>query len=190
MIRFGRKRHRLMEENPGPPAGPVGGPAPAPAPAPRAAETFSREYVQELRAESSGYRLKAKEQEDARKAAEDAATAATAAAEARITEATTAADQRIIRAELKAVAIKAGIVDLDGLKLVDLAGVKLNEKGEVEGADALIDALKTAKPYLFGTPSSSSISTPPGTVPPANKKASDMTPEEYAAARREATKRR
>jgi len=186
MIRFGRKRHRLMEENPGPPAGPVS----APAPAPREPETFSKDYVRELRAESSGYRLKAKEQEDARKAAEDVAKAATEAADARITEATNVANQRIIRAELKAVAIKAGIVDLDGLKLVDLANVKLNDAGEVEGADALIEGLKTAKPYLFGAPSSSSTSTPPSNTPPSTKKATEMSKEEYDAARRDATRRR
>ncbi|KAF1003125.1 MAG: hypothetical protein GAK28_04926 [Luteibacter sp.] len=191
MIRFGRKRRRLMEgEGGGEGGGGAGGPAAPQNPPSRSNESFSREYVQELRAESSGYRLKAKEQQDAREAAEKRAKEAEDAASARIAEATSAADQRIIRAELKAVAIKAGIVDLDGLKLVDLSKVKLNEQGEVEGADALIEELKTAKPYLFGAAGSSSVSTPPANTPPAQKKASDMTPEEYAAARREAIRRR
>ena len=71
----------------------------------------------------------------------------------------TAADQRIIRAELKAEALKAGMVDLDGLKLADLSKVKLNDAGEVEGADALMTELKKSKPYLFGTPGTTSNTT-------------------------------
>jgi hypothetical protein len=188
MSRF-RKRHRLME-GAGDPAG--GGSAPAPAPAPASApapETFSATYVKELRAESSGYRLKAKELEQQKEAAEAAAKTAQEAADAKIAEATTAAEKRIIRSELKAVAIKAGIVDLDGLKLLDIDAVKLNDQGEVEGAEALIEGLKTSKPYLFGTPGSSSTSTPPGKDPPAAKKASEMTAEEYAEARKVATRR-
>jgi hypothetical protein len=163
--------------------------APAPSPAPPEPETFSKDYVRELRAENKGWRLKASEQEAAARTAAEAAKKAGEEAEARIAEHTSKTDQRIIRAELKAVAIKAGIVDLDGLKLVDLKDVKLNAEGEVEGADALIEALKTAKPYLFGAPGSSSTHTPPDKDPPATKKASEMTSAEYAEARKAAMKR-
>jgi hypothetical protein len=171
------------------------GPAPAPTPAPAAPtppepETFSKDYVRELRAENKGWRLKAQEQEAVAKSAKEAADKAAAEAQTTVAEANSKAEQRIIRAELKALAIKAGIVDLDGLKLVDLASVKLNEQGEVEGADALIEGLKKAKPYLFGTPGSSSTATPPGKDPPAAKKATEMTKEEYEVERRKLTGRR
>lgn len=163
------------------------GSAPAPAPAaPPEPETFSKDYVRELRAENKGWRLKADEHAKRAEAAEAAAKKAAEDAQAAITETTSKAEQRIIRAELKTVATKAGILDLDGLKLVDLSGIKLNDAGEVEGADALIEGLKKAKPYLFGAPASSSTATPPSKDPPPPKKATEMTPEEYAAARRQA----
>jgi hypothetical protein len=161
-------------------------PAPAPAPQP---EVFSKEYVKELRAENSGWRLKHKEASDAKEAAEAAAKAAAVAAEAKVSEVTKSAEQRIIRSELKAHAVKAGIVDLDGLKLVDLSGVKLDENGDVVGADALIESLKKAKPYLFGTPASSTTQAAPSKDAPPAKKATEMSAEEYAAARAAVTKR-
>jgi len=90
----------------------------------------------------------------------------------------------VIRAELKAAALKAGMVDLDGLKLADLSNVKLNDAGEVEGADTLMEELKKSKPYLFGsTQNSSNPGTPPNPKPPTAKKATEMTPAEYAAER-------
>jgi len=185
-MRF-KRRFRLMESEGG---GSGGGSAPAPAPvAPPEPEVFSATYVKELRAESSGYRLKAKEAQQRADAAEAKAKDAETAAANSVTEATTKAEQRIIRAELKAVAIKAGIVDLDGLKLVDLSTVKLDANGEVEGADALIETLKTSKPYLFGAPNSSSTATPPATPTASKKSAKDMTPEEYAAERKAMTRR-
>lgn len=156
-------------------------------PAPQTAtqpEVFSKEYVKELRAENSGWRLKHKEASDARDAAEAAAKTASEAADNKISEAAKAAEQRIIRAELKAHASKAGIVDLDGLKLVDLSTVKLDDNGEVVGADALIESLKKAKPYLFGAPGSSSTHPTPSKDVPAPKKATEMSDEEYAASKK------
>jgi len=38
-------------------------------------------------------------------------------------------DRRLILAEMKAEAIRAGMIDLDGLKLLDLSEMRLNEKG-------------------------------------------------------------
>lgn len=158
-------------------------PAPAPTPGP---ETFSKDYVHELREENKGWRLKAQEKEQAAKAAEDAAAKAAAEAAEKVAQAETAANQRIIRAELKAAALKAGMVDLDGLKLADLSGVKLNDAGEVEGADKLMEDLKKAKPYLFGTQQhSSNPGNPPNPNPPAAKKAMEMSDAEYAAARKQ-----
>lgn len=152
---------------------------PNPTPEP---QTFSREYVQELRHESAAQRTARKAADEKVEAAEAAVKKASEEADAKITAATTAANERIIRAELKAEAIKAGMVDLDGLKLADLSTVKLNDKGEVEGADALMTELKKAKPYLFGA--TQNTSNPAGNPPkPGDTKpklATEMTAAEYA----------
>ena len=100
------------------------------------------------------------------------------------------AESRLIRAELKAEAMRAGIVDLDGLKLVDLSAAKLSASGEVEGAGGLIAQLKRDKPWLFGGASSSSPATPPPAQPPRQKRAMEMTDAEYRAARADLLKRR
>lgn len=167
-------------------------PAPSPSPTPRAPEpqTFSAEYVRELREENKGWRLKATEQETAAKEAKALADKAAKDADEKIVAGTKASNDRIIRAELKAVAVKAGMVDLDGLKLADLSTVKLNDAGEVEGAEALMEALKKAKPYLFGAASTSSTSKVPATGDPKAKKATEMTADEYKAAKAEALKKR
>ncbi|GEM_PF-3702525 len=69
-----------------------------------------------------------------------------------------------MRAELKAAAVEAGILDQETLNLVDLS----------QGGDAakLIRDLKTAKPHLFSVVPSAK----PG---PAQKRAIDMTDAEY-----------
>lgn len=166
-----------------------GGGAPAgnpPAANPDDRESFSREYVRELREENKGWRLKAQQLERERDEHKTAAEKAATDAEGKIKEAHTAAEQRVIRAELKAEALKAGMVDLDGLKLADLSKVKINDAGDVEGADALMEELKKAKPYLFsGQQHSSTPTTPPNPKPPTAKKATEMTAEEYEAARRQ-----
>jgi hypothetical protein len=91
--------------------------------------------------------------------------------------------QRLIRAELKAEAIKAGMVDLDGLKLIDPSGLKLTDSGEVEGALETMQRLKAAKPWLFIGASSSSPVQPPPAQPPRQKLATEMSDAEYQAAR-------
>ena len=143
-------------------------------------------YELKLRRENKANREKLREAEA--KLATDIA-AAQAAAEQRIAETQRAANERIIRAELKAAALKAGMVDLDGLKLADLSAVKLTESGDVEGADALMETLKTTKPYLFGTAKTGSTAMPPTNTPPAAKHARDMTAAERAAALAALTKR-
>lgn len=156
-------------------------------------ETFSREYVQELRAENKGLRLKnteltgkidgfEKEKADAvSKAVEEATVKIKADAK---TEASAEADKRVLMAELKGEAVKAGLVDLDQLKLLDVASIKLTADGKIEGADALFTGLKTSKPYLFGVPNTSSNTQQK--TPPANtdaKKVTEMDATEYAAAK-------
>ena len=141
-----------------------------------APESFSREYVQELRQESAHHRVKAAE---AQKAVAEAQRVAA--------EVVRSANERVVRAELKAVALRAGIVDVDALKLADLAQVRLNEAGEVEGAEALIATLKEAKPYLFGgaagAGNSGSTQAAPKPAAQTPVDARKMSAEEYARAR-------
>jgi hypothetical protein len=163
-----------------------GNPAPGAqdTPTPKPPETFSREYVHELRQENAGYRLRASEAEKkANEGAEAAKKAATEAAE-KITATEKAAQLRVIRAEVKAFAVKAGIVDLDGLQLADLSKITINDTGEIVGAEEAIEALRKAKPYLFTKTTASTEKAPKGKES-APKKATDMTPEEYKAAKRE-----
>lgn len=152
-------------------------------------EMFSREYVKELREENKSWRLKAQELESALAEKDKAVEQAQQQADEKVTEASKSAQDRIIRAELKAEALKAGMIDLDGLKLADLSEVTLSDDGNVEGAQEALERLKESKPYLFGEPSKSSSSTKD--VPPKDdakpKRATDMTPEEYQAAKAKIT---
>jgi hypothetical protein len=144
-------------------------------------------YEKKLRADLR----KARDAKTAAERARDEGVAAErTAAEQRITAAQASANERIVRAELKAHAVKAGIVDLDGLRLLDVSGVKLNEAGDVENAEALIASLKTSKPYLFGSTSSSSTAAPPRQSEPSTKTARQMTQEEWRAARAKMLSRR
>jgi hypothetical protein len=99
-------------------------------------------------------------------------------------------DQRVMRAELKAEAVRAGMIDLDGLKLVETDDLKLNDKGEVEGAAMLMSRLKRSKPWLFGTGNSSSSAAPPPSAPPQKKSALEMTDDEWRRARAEILRRK
>ncbi len=151
--------------------------------APTEKEMFSAEYVKELRAENASYRTRASEAKAEKEAAEAKALAAQQSADAKVGEAQKVADQRIIRAELKTAALKAGMVDLDGLKLADLTAIKLDEKGEVVGAEELMKSLKEAKPYLFGAPATTTTTT---TIAPKKEPAKPFdarkaTPEEVSA---------
>jgi hypothetical protein len=168
------------------------GPASASPSASRQAESFSREYVQELREENRSWRLKLQEAEAARQATADLAARAKQESEAAIEVAKHAAieearaqgaelqkalKERLVLAELRNAALKAGMVDLDGLKLADLSSVALDERHEVSGADELVSRLKEAKPYLFARPSpgSSNPEPPPKPGDKTPKMAKDMT---------------
>jgi hypothetical protein len=148
-------------------------------------EHFSREYVKELREENKNWRLKASTLEQESATHKTAAEKAAQESEAKVKAAETAANDRILRSELKAAALKAGMIDLDGLKLADLSKVTLKDDGTVDGADTMLEEMKKSKPYLFGsTQNSSNPSKPPASNPPSAKNAKEMTAEEYAAARK------
>lgn len=189
--RFFANQTRLMDEVPSGAAAAVVAPV-------QGKETFSREYVQELRQENASYRTRAQDAEkraqeaadNAKKAQEEAeaqSAKAKADAEALVADTHSKAEKRVIRAELKAEAIKAGMVDLDGLKLADLTTVKIDENGEVVGATEVMAALKASKPYLFGSVASTTQteSKPPKKGDPKPFNANTATPEELAAKARE-----
>lgn len=56
---------------------------------------------------------------------------------------------RLIRTELKAKAIAAGILDPDDVKAMDLDGVEVDDEGEVIGVDDVIAAYREKKPHWF-----------------------------------------
>jgi hypothetical protein len=160
-------------------------PTPAPISVPPLApvqehQTLSREYVHELREESKQWRQKAQGHETAAQQAKADAEKAKADADKAVAEARSAADARVIRAELKAAAIKAGIIDLDGLKLLDTSEVKLDDQGDVVIPDGFFDNAKRNKPWLFGSTTSQTQS-PPRQEPPRKKTAKDMDDNELRA---------
>ena len=105
------------------------------------------------------------------------------ALEAKLTATEQSAQSRLIRAELKVEAVRAGMIDLDGLKLLDLTNATLNEHDEIDNAAELMSQLRRSKPWLFGGSSSSSLVNAPPPKPPRQKLATEMTDEEYRTAR-------
>lgn len=150
---------RMFNDDPGSTGGNI---TPA---APVKPETFSKEYVHELREENKSWRTKHNEGQTAYAVEKARADAAEVARDAAKAEAQKEADARVMRAELKSVALKHGIVDLKGLALLDLTGLKMNADGELEGADALFEAAKTASPWLFGSKNTGSTNAPPEKKP-------------------------
>lgn len=143
--------------------------------------TFSREYVSELREEAKTWRLKFQERDGQFNEMSKKLTDTEAAHKTALTDADTRANQRVMRAELKAHAVKAGLVDMEALELLDLSSVKFNDKGELEGVDELFEAAKKAKPYLFGSQNTGSTEKKP---PPAENTPKDvrkLTAAEYEA---------
>jgi hypothetical protein len=100
-------------------------------------------------------------------------------------------EARLLHSELKADAIRAGMIDLDGIKLIDTNGLRINERGEVDGGSSLMNELKKSKPWLFSvsSPSSSSASHVPQAQVPRQKAVLEMTDAEYRAAKAALVKR-
>lgn len=112
-------------------------------------------------------------------------------AEAALSRVKVETDARLIRAELKTEAIRAGMVDLDGLKFLDVAEITLTETGEIADAAVLLSKLKRAKPWLFGNAmSSSAAANPPRPEPPRTRHANELSHEEWLAARAALLRRR
>ena len=98
---------------------------------------------------------------------------------------------RLVQAELRTEALRAGMVDLDGVRLIEPGAIRLTEAGALEGGPALMARLRQDKPWLFGRAggSSSSGATPPAAAPAAPRSAMDMGVEEWRAARAELLRR-
>lgn len=102
----------------------------------------------------------------------------------------TAARERLVHAELRVEAVRAGMIDLDGLKLANLAQVSVGEDGEVHGGAALMDRLRGEKPWLFTLTNSSSTASPPPGAVVRQRLATEMSLDEWKFARAELLRRR
>lgn len=116
-------------------------------------------------------------------AEDDALRAHAEALERRLQELEGRRAEQLIDAELRVEAVRAGMVDLDGLKLVDRAGLRLDEAGAVSGAAGVMVALRRDKPWLFGAQSSSRGVPVPPSAPLRTKLATEMSLEEWRQAR-------
>ncbi len=93
------------------------------------------------------------------------------------------------QAELRAEAMRAGIVDIDGLRLLDPEPPG-GGRETMPAASEVIGKLRRDKPWLFGASHSSSSGTAPSAAPVRRRLATDMTLEEWRAARAELLRRR
>lgn len=93
------------------------------------------------------------------------------------------ANQRLILAELKSHAIRAGIIDLDCLRLVDTSALRSDGQGNILGAENTLANLKRDKPWFFTKPSTSHPAPTPTPEPPNARKAKDMSHREWQTAR-------
>ena len=96
---------------------------------------------------------------------------------------------RLILAELRAEALRAGMIDADGVRLLDVASLRLSPDATLPEAPSLIARLRTAKPWLF-TRSTSSPAAPPSSVPSAPRRATEMTEQEWRQARADLLRQR
>lgn len=97
-------------------------------------------------------------------------------------------DDRMRRAELKIEAVRAGMIDLDGLKLIDPV-LEAGAEGEEPDAAVLMARLKQDKPWLFGAASSSSTARAPRAEVPRARHATELSEAEWRAARAELLRR-
>ncbi len=112
------------------------------------------------------------------------------ALEKQLSEVTSQAAARLIQSELKAEALRAGMIDLDGLRLLDAAELKPDVNGEFHGAAAVITQLRRDKPWLFGAGNSSSTAAVPSHVATRRKQATEMSLDEWRSARAELLRKR
>jgi hypothetical protein len=121
-----------------------------------------------------------------------AAETAKTAAEAKIADADKALKENRLSSSLQVAAIAAGIVDKDALKLLDVAALELDADGTPKDATGAIEKFKAEKPWAFGASgippapprtTTANPKTPPKAPDQTPKHASEMTADEYKAAR-------
>jgi hypothetical protein len=100
------------------------------------------------------------------------------------------ANERLVQAELKSHAIRAGIIDVDCLRLLDTSDLKLDDDGNIPDAAGALARMKRDKPWLFGNPNTSHPAAAPAAEPPKTKSARDMTHKEWRLAREKLIRRR
>lgn len=110
--------------------------------------------------------------------------------ETSLKEARASAEKQLVHLELKAEALKSGMVDLDGLKLIEHSDVSVDENGQVRGVAAVMSRMRRDKPWLFTPASSSSFASIPANVPSKAKLATEMSLDEWRTARAELLRRR
>lgn len=110
--------------------------------------------------------------------------------EARLADMEARTTQRLLQSELKSHAMRAGMIDLDALKLIDTSDLALADNGDLEGAERIMHNLKRAKPYLFAAANTSTPAATPPSATPVARRATDMSHAEWQSARAELLKRR
>lgn len=96
---------------------------------------------------------------------------------------------QLLHSELRTEAIKAGMIDLDGLKLVQPEGLTVDEHGGVTGADVVIENLRVRKPWLFAERHSSSPGPAPKALAQERRSATQMSYDEWRRARADLLKK-
>ena len=94
-----------------------------------------------------------------------------------------AANARLVQAELRTHAVRAGIIDVDCLKLLDTSKLQLDDEGNLPQAEATLAALKREKPWAFARPNSSHPTPAPTPEAPKTRMAKDMSHLEWQTAR-------
>lgn len=176
-----------------------GGAAGSGAPEQSGARTYTEEYVRALRAESAGYRTRAKALDEQlagiRKAfsipdgqdpdwtkvlSDHEATHKTA-----LEAAEKNAKQMLLRAEVRALGAELGVVDADVVwQLVDLSKAQIADDGKITGVKEAIEALLKDKPFLKG-----STGAKPGVGAPGGNPGPSGAPDPVEAAKKLAEER-
>lgn len=162
----------------------------------RAQLTAAQVRIKELNEEAKGHRLNANEarsdldkaRTEMERVTKDAAEKSTAAEKA-TKEAGDRVNVALRDAALRIASKDAGLVDMDGLKLLDTSAVTVKDDGTVSIPDKFFETAKAAKPYLFKTTgadtgNTSSTSQAPGNADPGTKAAKDMSADELTALER------
>ncbi len=93
------------------------------------------------------------------------------------------ANERLVQSELRNHAIRAGMIDLDLLKLVDTKDFAVDDSGNLPQATEALARLRRDKPWMFANSSSSQLKPAPVAELPKARNAMTMTRAEWQAAR-------